>query len=140
MWLFDWFRPSSNFAKWIKLICNELNIEVSVSSTLKWNEQRRMYSYSGDIISWNISNPGININIARDIFKYLQSRYAWHEKALMMLDPVKQDELLIKLYWDRDILDFTYDVMNKSVLSQWLNPNQIFWDKDIRIINEIYWS
>lgn len=140
MWLFDWFRPSSNFAKWIKLICQRLEISINMKTQLSPLEMRLIYSYACSILARQVPNPGVDENILRDIYNYFRGKFYWYESQLQLLTPEKQDLLLESLFWNKDILEFTYDIMNLSTQSKWLSPNQIFWDQDIQIIDKIYWN
>lgn len=55
MWLLDSFKPSSNFAKWIKLMCEKMKIEISENRNLSGDDQRKLYTYAAEII--NRINP-----------------------------------------------------------------------------------
>lgn len=140
MWLFDFMRVSSRFAKWIKLMCEKENITINNSKILNGNELLNLFVCSVQIYQWEVVNPWIHRSIVKDILFCLQRKFSAHTWELDKLSLDEQDNLMIKLFWNIHILDLTKEILVHSALSNGINPDQVFWDQDIQIIKEIYWN
>lgn len=69
----------------------------------------------------------------------INSYLSWYERELMKLNPDEQDKLLNKLFGEKNIVELTGEIMNYSAISNWLDPNKLFWEQDERIIKDVYW-
>lgn len=124
MWLFDFLKTSYNFAKNIKLLLDRMGIDTTNNHIISWYDLLVIHNSIALIFQWHNNCPSdLNINILRDIKKYLTNLYIRDFDKIQAMDIKEQDQYLINIFNNQEltILEFTYFVMGYSAYLNWVS-------------------
>ncbi len=139
MWIFDFLKPSYNFARHIKFLLEQVWVEMSEKHILTWEELYLLYM---NIIKMNTLRlnliPNQNYKILQIIIEYLFAKYSYDTHKFKELT----EEELINFITNRFnslrfwILEFTQNIMIYSIIKEWLNLD-FYNEKDSEIVERV---
>lgn len=130
MWLFDYLKPSYNFAKNVKFILQKCDVDITKNNIITWYQFLVINDSLASIFSGEYRCPSnLNIKILKDIKIFLSTYYIDEISLIKQMWSEEQKQYLIKKFdkMNLSILDFSYEVMYYSANINWL-PN--YFNKD----------